>query len=91
MDPFTAAILVGAATSMIGMQQANSNARAQARAQRQAQDQAVENQNALVEEGYNKRKNAMGLGQNKSGGGLVASQTGGVLTSVTDGNQASGL
>lgn len=91
------ALLVGAASSVatgvIGMYQSNQQARAAARAKRKAEDQAVKNQNRLVEEGFNKRRSAMGLGmqgaQQKTG--LTASQTGSVLTSVTNGNEASGL
>ena len=88
MDPLTAAILIG--TAAASMYSANQSAKAQARAQKQAQDTAVENQNKLIEEGYKKKKQAMGLGQEPKTG-MVASQSGGVLTSVNDGNQASGL
>ena len=95
MDPITAALLIGAATTAvtagIGMYQGQQQAKAVARAQNKAQDKAVKNQNALVEEGFNKRRNAMGLGAQQAQGGQVASQTGSVLTSVTNGNQASGL
>ena len=89
MDPLTAAILIGT-TSAISMYQANQNAKAQARAAERAQDQAVENQNKLVEEGYKKKKQAMGLGSEPKTG-MVASQSGSVLTSVNNGNEASGL
>lgn len=93
MPAIAAAILLSSAvTAGVGMYQANQQAIAQRRAQRKAEEQALENQNKLVEEEFGKRKQALGLGQRGSAaGGLVASQTGGVLTSVTDGNQASGL
>jgi len=92
MDPITAAILVGAITSGISMYQSNKQSVAAAKAAKEGKDDEVKNQNRLVEDAYGKRKQALGLGQ-KGGaaGGLVASQSGGVLTSVTDGNQASGL
>ena len=93
MDPITASILVGGmlGTSFIGMYQADKQAKAAAKAQEKAQDRAVKNQNRLIEEGFQKRRSAMGLDGTPQNSGLIASQTGGVLTSVTDGNQASGL
>jgi hypothetical protein len=90
MDPLTAAILIGG-TAAIGMYQANEQQKAIAKAQKRAKDEAVKNQNALVEQGFEKRRKTMGLGEPGAAGGLVASQSGGVLTSVTNGNQASGL
>lgn len=94
-DPITTALLISAATTigtgLIGMYQANQQANAAAKAQKKAQDQAVKNQNRLVEEGFNKRRSAMGLGQTPQKTGMMASQTGSILTSVGDGNQASGL
>lgn len=63
---------------------------AQERANQQAQNQAVQEQ-------FRRSRQARGLGSGGSIGsgrfisGLSASQTGSVLTSVTNGNQASGL
>lgn len=88
MDPFTAAILLG--TTMASMYQADQQKSAQQAAMKKAEKQAADNQNALVEQGFKKKKLAMGLGQTPMGG-QVASQSGGVLTSVTNGNEASGL
>ena len=93
MDPITAAILVGGmvVSSGISAYQADKTAKAQLKAQERAQDKAVKNQNKLVEESFAKRRNALGLGMVGGKTGMAASQTGSVLTSVTDGNQASGL
>lgn len=91
MDPVTAAILMASVTAGIQMYQSQEQANAQAAAQKEAEDKAVQNQNALVEEGFQKRRKAMGLGDVTEKTGLIASQSGGILTSVTDGNQASGL
>jgi hypothetical protein len=94
MDPFTAAVLLGAATSLIGMQQANQQARAQAKAGERAQDQAVKNKNQLVEQSFEKRKRALGLGEQGNPNPLAgnqASQSGTILTSVTGDNNATGI
>ena len=86
MDPLTAAILVSAITGGAGFMQARNQRQAAESAQRQQAKQAVQNQNALVEENFNKRKAALarGLGGTTEGPlGIGASQTGAVLTSVT--------
>jgi hypothetical protein len=92
MDPLTAMILIG--STLYTQQQSQEQARLERKGIRQqqeaAQEQALQNQNALVEEGYRKKQQARGLGGNTKSG-LVASQTGSVLTSVTNGNEASGL
>ena len=83
MDPITAAILVGAITAGIGAYTANEQMKAAEQAQEDAKQQATNNQNALVQQNYAKRKNALGLGGPTSPSGNQASQTGGVLTSVS--------
>lgn len=63
--------------------------RAGEQAQKQAMINGVKNQNALVEDQYNKKKQASGLmgAPGSSASGLGASQTGAVLTSVTGNEQ----
>lgn len=67
------------------MYQAQKQREAQAKAMENERDQMVKNQNRLVEEGYMKTKQARGIGPQMPAGNL-ASQSGSVLTSVTDGN-----
>lgn len=78
----------------MGQKQAEEQADVAKEARKAQERQAKRNRNALAEESFNKRRGALGLGQGGApvaASGLTASQTGSVLTSVTNGNQASGL
>lgn len=90
MDPITASILIGAAASSAYMsyEQGQKQNRAVEQEQKRQRWASAANQNALVEKGFaNRGKGAAGLGMSSLGrgaaGGLGASQTGTVLTSVT--------
>lgn len=88
MDPVTAAILIGGGSMIMQQQMAKQQAEAMRKAQRKQEEQSARNQNKLVEQNFQKRKQALGIGQ--GGGefaGGVASQEGGVLTSVTGESQ----
>ena len=84
MDPVTAAILLGTITSMAGMRQSQQQAKAARRAAFNQKKAGIENQNRIVEEGFQKRQQAIGLGgKNRRVLGDLASQSGAALTSVT--------
>jgi hypothetical protein len=67
------------------MYQADRQAKATEKAEKQAKLAAAANQNALVEETFNKRKNAMGLGQ-----AGPTQQSGAVLTALGSENKLLG-
>lgn len=102
MDAMTKAILVGAATGGIGFQASlgyfqGQEAREQAeKDQRDALQKQVSNQNALINQQYNKRANALGIGEVASPAegvspmGNAASQSGAVLQSTVQGNNLLG-
>jgi hypothetical protein len=69
--------LIAAVTGGVQAYQADRQAKAMKKAEMQAKGEAVANQNALVNETFNKRKAAMGLGGDTG----VKPQTGAVLTS----------
>lgn len=88
MDPVTAAILIGAATSFM----ANQSAQAQVSAQRKQHDEGVKNENAAVESNFAKKvSGAQGIGggfKQQSGQplGNQASQAGGILGDMDKNN-----
>lgn len=87
MDPLSAALLIGSSviTAFETKKAADSQAFAQRRAMKEAREDAISNRNALVEQQFNKRRQARGLGQGAAQTGGLASQSGSVLTSVTGG------
>jgi hypothetical protein len=62
-------------------QQADEQAAAQKRAMRQQQAENLNNENALVEQGFRKRQQARGIGE--SLGSTPPTQSGAVLSSMT--------
>jgi hypothetical protein len=82
MDPVSAAILLGSLA--IGTVQADQQRRDISRAQHREKRRGIQNQNAIVEEGFKKRTQggAVGLGQPL---GNKASQQGGILQGLGDG------
>lgn len=58
---------------------------------RKLQGEGIANQNAVVEENYNKRKSAFGIGEKSTSPmGNAASQTGAILNSPSSGNSILG-
>ena len=102
-SPIATGILTGAATgfmmgagpagmvagAVIGGIQAKSAEDAQYAARSEAKRLGINNQNAMVEQGYRKKNQARGIGDMTSPTGNQASQTGTVLTSVTGDSQNS--
>lgn len=76
--------VAGATTGYLGAEESRKKEWAMKQAQRDQAAAGIANENALVKEAYNKRKNAMGLGDVP---GNAAGNTGGILTSVTGTDQ----
>jgi len=87
MDPVTAAILIGAATTAISAYSAKQQFDAAVSSQEQQKKKNVQNQNALVEQGFNNRTQGKARGFGSTG--ASASSVGGVLNGIGEGNQAS--
>lgn len=102
MDAMTKAILVGAATGGLGFAPALGYYQAQETREQAVKDQKdalqkqVSNQNALVNQAYGKRVNALGIGETAPSAegispmGNAASQSGAVLQSNVQGNNLLG-
>jgi hypothetical protein len=97
MNPLTSALMLLGPGAIIGapmmmqMKQAEKQARAIRNAREQARQEGIKNQNRAVEQGFNQRRQALGLGEMmRQPTGNDASQSGTVLTSVVGGNSILG-
>lgn len=83
------AILIGGSAA-ISAYQTNQQTKAANSAAQDQEKEMVANQNKMVEDSFKKQRQARGLGQQSmSPAGNMASQSGAVLTSATNGNASS--
>ncbi len=71
------------------MYQSNKQVQVANAAKKDQEKQMVANQNKMVEDSFKKQRQARGLGQQAGPAGNLASQSGAVLQSTTNGNAAS--